>query len=366
MTRATQADEQGGAGPARTTPAWRRDGFVSRVLFIIAAAAIALALYRLSVLFILVAAAIVVAALIHLIADPMRRRLGFSPKLAAAAAVGLLLVALAGAGWLFGATIAAQFDALAARLPQAIRQLQEAAAQGPFGRAVQTILSGGGPGPGDIAGFLRNMIGGVFTALVYLVATVTAGIIFAMYPALYRDGALYLLPPSRRGQAREAANISGRALKGWLVGQLIAMAIIGVLTSIGLMLIGIQSWLALGLLAGLAQFVPLIGPILSAIPGLIIAGATDASTLLQALAVYVGVQQLESNLITPYVMRKAASLPMALTLFSIVGFALLFGPLGALIATPATVVIYVMVQKLYVEETLGDDVAIKGERPQAA
>ncbi|WP_428410122.1 AI-2E family transporter [Hyphococcus sp.] len=341
----------------------QRGNFAFRVLFIIAATAVAFALYKLSTLVFLIAGAIVIAVIIHLIADPLCKRLSMPPKLAVFAAVLFLLAIMGGAGYLFGSKAADQFDRLAENLPQAIGQLQETISRGPFGRAVSGALTGeGGASAIDIAGFVRSMIGGVLTSLVYLVSTATAGVIFAMYPEHYRDGALKLLPPRLRPRVRDAVNLSGKSLKGWLVGQLIAMAIIGTLTSLGLMVIGLPSWLALGLVAGLAQFVPVVGPILSALPGLILAASIDVTMLLHALIVYVGVQQLESNFITPFVMRQTASIPMALTVFSIIGFGMLFGGLGALLATPITVAIYVLLQKLYIEDEFGDDLNIHGEK----
>ncbi len=356
--------------PDRPSPADRaappsrpqRGDFAFRVLFIFAAGAVAFALYKLSTLIFLIAGAVVIAVVIHLIADPLCKRLKMPPKLAVFAAVLVLLAIVGGAGYLFGSKAAGQFDRLAENLPQAIGQLQETLSRGPFGRSVTDALTGdGGANAIDVAGFVRSMIGGVLTSLVYLVATATAGVIFAMYPEHYRDGALKLLPPRLRPRVREAVNLSGKSLKGWLVGQLIAMAIIGTLTSLGLMVIGLPSWLALGLVAGLAQFVPVVGPILSALPGLILAASIDTTMLLHALIVYVGVQQLESNFITPFVMRQTASIPMALTVFSIIGFGILFGALGALLATPITVALYVLVQKLYIEDEFGDDLDIHGE-----
>ncbi|WP_375205487.1 AI-2E family transporter [Hyphococcus sp.] len=351
-----------GADRAKREDRPRRDSFAFRVLFVFAIAAIAFALFKLSTLLFLIAGAIVIAVIIHLIADPLRKHLKVPPKLGVFIAVIFLILIVAGASYLFGAKGADQFDRLAENLPEAVSKIQSTLSSGPFGEAVTNAITGnGGASAVDIAGFVRGMIGGVLTSLVYLISTATVGVILAMYPEHYRDGALKLLPPRLRPRVREAVNLSGQSLKGWLVGQLIAMAIIGTLTSLGLMLIGLPSWLALGLVAGLAQFVPVVGPILSALPGLILAASIDATMLLHALLVYVGVQQLESNFITPFVMRQTASIPMALTVFSIIGFGMLFGGLGALLATPITVAAYVLIQKLYIEDEFGDDLDIKGE-----
>ena len=111
--------------------------------------------------------------------------------------------------------------------------------------------------------------------------------------------------------------------------------------------------LALGLLAGLGEFVPLIGAFATAIPALLAASTVDMSTVLYTLALYVVIQQIEGNLIMPIVERRMVSLPPALALFAVVAFGLMFGILGVIFATPLTVVAYVAVQKLYVEDALG-------------
>ena len=111
---------------------------------------------------------------------------------------------------------------------------------------------------------------------------------------------------------------------------------------------------------------PVIGPIVSAVPGLMISATTDWNTFLWAAAVYVGVQQIEGNLVTPYVQKHIAGIPMALALFSIVAFGVLFGPLGVILATPLTLVALVLVKSLYLRDMLGEEVHLPGEKPPAA
>jgi predicted PurR-regulated permease PerM len=154
----------------------------------------------------------------------------------------------------------------------------------------------------------------------------------------------------------------GGALRLWLLGQLASMVIVGVLTGVGLWLVGLPSPFVLGLLAGLAEFVPIIGPILAAIPGLVLALSYGTEMVVWVLAVYVIVQQIESYVILPVVQRKAVSLPPALTLFAVVAMGVLFGPLGLLFATPLTVVAFVLVKKLYLVDALHERTEIPGER----
>jgi predicted PurR-regulated permease PerM len=139
------------------------------------------------------------------------------------------------------------------------------------------------------------------------------------------------------------------------------MMLVFVLTGLGLWAIGVPAALALALLAALAEFVPLVGPVVSAIPALLIALSDSWQTALGTLLLYVAIQQIESNLIMPLVQRRVVSIPPAVTLFAVVAFGLLFGSLGVLFATPLAVVVFVAVKKLWVRETLGEPADLPGQ-----
>ncbi len=165
-------------------------------------------------------------------------------------------------------------------------------------------------------------------------------------------------------QARIAETIddAGEALRLWLGGQLLAMIMVGVLIGVGLALVGVPSALALGLIAGGTEFVPIIGPAIGAIPALLLASTGGTHTIAWTLAVFVVVQQIESNLIMPLVAGRAVAVPPAVGLFAVVAIGVLFGPLGLLLGYPLAIVTDVVVRKLYVREALGEDVKVAGER----
>jgi predicted PurR-regulated permease PerM len=169
---------------------------------------------------------------------------------------------------------------------------------------------------------------------------------------LYRNGALRLLPPVRRPQVGRALDDAGRALRKWLVAQIIVMIAVGLMSGVGLAMLGVPLALSLGLLAGLLEFIPVVGPIVSAIPGVLLAFAKGPETALYVVILYVVVQQIESNILTPLIQRWAVELPPVIALLSIVACGLLFGVMGVIFATPMAVVIMAMVQHLYVEDTL--------------
>lgn len=132
------------------------------------------------------------------------------------------------------------------------------------------------------------------------------------------------------------------------------MCVIGVLAGLGTWLIRLPVPSALGMFAGVTEFIPIDGPILGAIPALQLAATQRTSTFLWTLGLFVAIQQLESNVITPLVARRMVRIPPALFLFAVLSLWLLFGALGLIVGAPLTVVLYVLVKKLYVRQTLGE------------
>jgi predicted PurR-regulated permease PerM len=123
----------------------------------------------------------------------------------------------------------------------------------------------------------------------------------------------------------------------------------------------VPSALALGLIAGVTEFVPILGPVIGAIPALLLASTQDWNMVAWTLAVFIVVQQIESNLIMPLVAGRAVAVPPAVGLFAVVAIGVLFGPLGLLLGYPLAIVIDAAVRRLYVREALGEEVEIAGE-----
>jgi predicted PurR-regulated permease PerM len=156
----------------------------------------------------------------------------------------------------------------------------------------------------------------------------------------------------------------GTAIKGWVVGTLISMTAVGVLTAIGLLIIGLDTWLVLSVIAFFGELVPYAGPFLAAVPG-VAAGLTQGfATGLWTLVVYIAVQQVEGNLLMPIVMKHAVDIPPALLLCWHILLTLSLGPLAIFIATPLLAVILVTLEHFYVHKTLGKtpEAAAKGLR----
>jgi predicted PurR-regulated permease PerM len=168
---------------------------------------------------------------------------------------------------------------------------------------------------------------------------------------------MLMIPDRYCARVAEAVDATGNALRAWLLGQLLSMTFTGVLITIGLLAIGVPSALALGLIAGLMGFVPMIGPLIGAAPGVLVALTIDRETLLMTILLYFVVQQLAGSVVEPLIMQRAVKLPPALTLFALFGTGTLFGVVGVLLGGPLLVLFYVMTRHLYVRGALGHSLA---------
>lgn len=192
---------------------------------------------------------------------------------------------------------------------------------------------------------------GVAGSLIVLIAI---AVFAAADPALYRRGFLALLSTARRGEIEDALLESARGLRWWFLGQLVSMLLLGASVSVGLMLIGVDLWLSLGVLTALLTFIPFLGPILAGIPIVIVGFTEGVQTGLIVLAFYLVVQNVEGNFLIPMIQHKVVNLAPALLISVQVLMGTLFGPLGLIMAAPVTVVGMILVKNLHVERSVGD------------
>ncbi len=325
-----------------------------RVLWVLALIGLAWLLIELSELLLLLFGAVLIAVIFDSLAEPIARITRLPERWALLVAVLLVFAVVAASGWLFGAQVRAQFEELQEMLPRAWHAFEEWLGGNRIGERLLATARDWAPSGSGLVRNVGNVAAATFGALGGLLLVIVAGIYLAAQPRIYRSGLLQLIPPRSRDAGRDAVIATERALRRWLRAQLIGMVAIGVLTTLGLWLIGMPSALALGLLAGLAEFVPVVGSIVAVVPALLIALTLGADTVLWTLGLYVLIQQIEGNVIMPLVTRQAVALPPALALFSVVALGLLFGPLGVLFGAPLAVVLFVLVRELYVKRTLAE------------
>jgi predicted PurR-regulated permease PerM len=336
--------------------------FLRRLLTTAAIIALVVLAWQLADILLLVLGAVLLAIVFRSIAAPLCRWLHVPAQVGLALAVLIMLSVIGLGAWLFGAEIRAQTSHLLDAVPDAWRAIERRIAETTIGDQVEGMLAEAGAQSSVILAGAGRILVSLGSAVAAFVLVFAGGIYIAADPELYRRGLLKLFPASQRERVGTAIEDSGRALRRWLLGQLLSMVVIGVLTGIGLALVGLPSALALGLLAGLAAFVPVIGAIAAGIPALLTATAQGGTVVLLTLGVYLLVQQVEENIVMPLVQRRAVALPPALLLFAILAFGVLFGIPGMLLAAPLTVVVFVLVKRLYVREALDTDTPIPGER----
>lgn len=285
-------------------------------------------------------------------------------------ALALVCVALVGLAALGVVVIvpklSGQFGQLTEQIPESISKIESWLAQRPWGvDLVERIQSGEGL---PKASAVLSQAGGAFTSALGVIGNAVLvlflGLFFAVDPHVYRKGLVLLAPPSRRPQIAESLDATGETLRWWIVGTLSSMTVVAVLTTTGLLLLGMPLAFSLGLLAGLLAFIPNLGPVLGLLPALLIALLQGPWMVLWVAMLYLGVQMVETYLVTPTIQRRAVSLPPALTLVAQVLLGGLFGFMGLLLATPLTAAALVLVKILYLRDVLGDHVEARGLRRQ--
>jgi predicted PurR-regulated permease PerM len=185
-----------------------------------------------------------------------------------------------------------------------------------------------------------------------IVLVVFLAVYIAADPDVYRRGMLLLVPIERRDRFGELLTALSSTLVTWFATQLIAMVIIGVVTTAILALLGVRAALPLGVIAGIFEFIPNVGPILAAIPAILMGFVDSPQQALVVVGVYWGIQFAENNLLIPWLMKEQLDLPPALTLVAQVVMAYVFGFLGLFVAIPLLATVVVAVRTFWVEDDL--------------
>jgi predicted PurR-regulated permease PerM len=211
----------------------------------------------------------------------------------------------------------------------------------------------------------RSRITGIFSSMLTIITGIliifVIGLYIAFHPREYSNGFLKLFPQKKRERMSEILSKLEHALLWWMVGRFSSMAIVGVLTIIGLLILDVQLAVPLGILAALFSFVPNLGPIASAIPAVAMGFIDSPQKAFYVVLLYIGTQLIETYLITPQIQKKVVSISPALLLSMEIIIGVLLGIFGLVLATPLMVVIIVLIQTLYIQDTLNDDVEVLGE-----
>lgn len=268
----------------------------------------------------------------------------------------LLLFAVGVAGWLMAPSIAEQFDELTTKVPQSIEKIKGQIRDYSWAQPIlnevepEKVLGSGRRVWSRATGAISGFLGGIASAVIVLFL----GLYGAAEPETYKRGLIFLFPKSRRNRVGEVFDEIGDTLRWWLIGKFISMAVVGVLTALGLWLLDVPLAFVLALIASVLTFIPNIGPLLSAVPAVLLGLTEGPEQALYIALLYIGIQSIESYLITPLIQRKTVNLPPGLTLSTQVILGVIFGGLGVALATPLTAAALVGTKRFYVEDTLGD------------
>lgn len=339
-------------------------GFVTRAVMAVLVVGAALLLWRLRDALAIGLGSVVLAIGFRGLAGALHRRIGLPVGWSLGIVVVLTLGIVAFSFEVFGATLAGQFGVLSQKLPQGLSSVETSLSGNVLGRDIVaqartgliSMLTGSGP----------QVAAGVLTAtaqtLTYVAVMVAGGVFLAIDPDRYHGGVLALIPQARRAHYDRILAALGEALRRWLLGRLVVMVAVGVMSTLALWALGIDAPVALGLTGAILSFIPNLGSVLATLPAMLIGFLQDpAKALWVALAIWV-VHFVEGNFITPYVQDEAVAVPPVISIFSTVVFALLLGPVGVFLTGPITVVAIVLVQRLYIEDVLGEQVTPRARK----
>jgi predicted PurR-regulated permease PerM len=262
--------------------------------------------------------------------------------------IGTLLLVI-GLFWLMGAKIQAQVAQLSDTLPATIENAKSQLSQSPIGKKL--VQKASSPDTINKAkGLASTFFKTTFGVFGDIYVVLFLGIFFTVSPNVYKKGIVQLIPKKGQKKGEDIVNKLGDNLKRWLKGKFFAMFVVFVLTSIGLLILGIPLWLVLALIAGLLNFIPNFGPLIAMIPAVLIALMQGPSTAALVAGLYILIQVVESNFITPMVQQKLISIPPALIISAQLLISPLTGGWGLVLATPLMLIMMILVQELYIKE----------------
>lgn len=298
----------------------------------------------------LILAGALIALYFHGMSGLLHRKLHITEKITLPVAIIGSLALLVLFFWFAGDRIQQQAQQLSETLPQAFASFKEQVNNTAIGKEVVERLPSPDGNKEKIASVVQSFFRSTFGVLGDLYVVLFLGIFFIVSPSTYIDGMLKLVPPKGRPKAREVTDKLGATLIKWLKGKIFSMLIVFVLTAIGLAILGVPLWLVLALIAGLLSFVPNFGPLIALIPAVLIGFLDGTTTALLVFGLYMLVQVLESNVITPQIQQKLINIPPALIIIAQLFMGVLTGGWGLVLATPLVAIVIVLVQELYIKK----------------
>lgn len=299
--------------------------------------------------FLLILAGALIALFFHGFAQLIQRKLHLPHKASLLISIISTFVIFILVFWFMGAKVQEQVTELAKTLPSTITNAKRQLATTSLGQKFLEKTSSDdvyNKGYAFVSKFFNSTFG-VFTDI-YIVLFL--GLFFTAAPKTYINGFLMLIPQPAKGQAKYTIERIGFTLTKWLKGQIFAMVIIAILKGVALTILNIPMAIALALIAGILNFVPNFGPLISMFPAILIALTQGINKAVVVTIVYLVIQIFEGNVITPSIQQKLIKMPAAIIIIAQLFIGLLSGVWGLILATPIVAILIVVIQETYVKK----------------
>lgn len=326
-------------------------------------------LWQIKEVLLLMFAAVVLATTLNRLAKRLQR-FGMKRGIAVLLSVGIFLAVVVGFFWLIVPPFTQQFQELTLRVPQGFQRLNSwldtVETRIPpqltqYVPDINSLIQQAQPLINRALGSSFTFVSGTLEVVLKILLVLVLTGMFLADPLAYRKVFIRLFPSFYRRRVDGILDKCELSLGGWVTGAFIAMGVVGLLSVIGLTVLGVKAALALGVLAGFFNLIPNLGPTMSVIPAMAIALLDAPLKALAVFVVYFVIQQVESNFLTPIVMARQVSLLPAVTLIAQLFFVTFFGFLGLFLALPLTVVAKIWVQEVLIKDVL-DQWGTKSDR----
>ena len=320
-------------------------------------------------------AAVVLVVLFTMPVRMLMRRFEMNRLVAIVVSVIGFFVILALIGLPISRTIATQFNVLASEvIPQGLEQARESITgeaiveQFPFLEGViagdnndlisddliNQFISQVTDALGRLGGTVLPVVGGVANTILSALIIFFLSMYLLAEPQHYVNGIIKLTPIWYRDRMWTILRKIDSTLRAWLAVTAVSMVVVAVLTGLGLAVLDIREWLALGVLAGVLSFIPNFGPVVALVAAVPVAFVQARENVLWTVVIIYGVSFFQSQVVSPVLASERMNMPAILILLGQIIFGFFFGFLGLMLAVPLSAVVAVLVDEIYVKDVLGD------------
>ena len=311
-----------------------------------------LIIYKTFNAFLLLLAASLIALFFAAVSGKIKNWTGLRDGVALAVTIILVVVVVGLFFWLVGAEAENQYKEMQEAVPVMIENAQNYLNKSEIGQKISDYITDI-ENQKKVVPFLEGFFKTSFGVFGDLYIVIFLAMFLSIAPFDYVNGAVNLVPRGGKAKAKSLFEDMGFNLTKWIKGAIISGFVVFSLTAIGLLILGVDMWLILAISAGLLNVIPNFGPIIAMIPAVLAALLIGPTHALLVAGVYLTVQIIESNLITPNVQKKLLNIPPALLIFFQVLMGTLTGGWGIILAVPMLVIVITVVKNLYLNKNMG-------------